>query len=76
VFADPDRLDVGREDVRHLSFGHGAHFCLGASLARLEAESAFRGLLARFPRLELASDKVEWRLNPILRGLKALPVRF
>jgi len=75
VFADPDRLDVGRSDVHHLSFGHGPHFCLGANLARLEAEIAFRRLLARFPRLALATDKVEWRPNPVLRGLVALPVR-
>jgi hypothetical protein len=75
VFADPDRLDVAREDNRHLSFGFGTHFCLGASLARLEAEIAFRALLERFPKLELASDTVVYRPNPFLRGLEALPVR-
>jgi cytochrome P450 len=77
VFPEPDRLDVARENVRHLSFGHGTHFCLGAGLARLEARTAFRGLLARFPRLALASDAPapEYRPNPFLRGLTALQVR-
>jgi cytochrome P450 len=74
VFADPDRLDVGRREVHHLSFGFGAHFCLGASLARLEARSAFRGLLDRHPSLRLAADEVEHRPNLLLRGLRALPV--
>jgi pimeloyl-[acyl-carrier protein] synthase len=75
VFADPDRLDVGRADNHHLSFGYGAHFCLGAPLARLEGEVAFSALLDRFPKLELASDALQYRANPILRGLVALPVR-
>jgi pimeloyl-[acyl-carrier protein] synthase len=75
VFADPDRLDVARTDNHHLSFGFGAHFCLGAPLARLEGEVAFDALLDRFPKLELASDVLEYRPNPILRGLTALPVR-
>ena len=75
IFPDPDRLDVGREDNRHLSFGFGTHFCLGAPLARLEGELAFRALLARFPKLELATDAVRHRPNPFLRGLEALPVR-
>lgn len=75
AFADPDRLDVGRADNHHLSFGYGAHFCLGAPLARLEGEVAFSALLDRFPKLELASDALQYRANPILRGLVALPVR-
>jgi cytochrome P450 len=75
VFPDPERLDVAREDNRHLSFGYGTHFCLGASLARLEAEVAFRALLERCPRIELATDAVSYRPNPFLRGLEALPVR-
>jgi cytochrome P450 len=75
AFADPDRLDVGRGDNHHLSFGFGTHFCLGAPLARLEGEIAFRALLDRFPRLELAGDAVRYRPNPFLRGLEALPVR-
>jgi cytochrome P450 len=77
VFADPDRLDVGRRDNHHLSFGFGAHFCLGAPLARLEAEVVFGALLARLPDLALdeASPPVQ-RRNLILRGLEALHVRW
>lgn len=77
AFPDPDRLDVGRRDVRHLSFGQGVHYCLGANLARLEAELAIGGLLARAPRLELACDEgaLEWRPGWLLRGLARLPVR-
>ncbi len=73
VFAEPDRLDLARENVRHLSFGLGTHFCLGAGLARLEARLAFRGLLA-LPKLALATESPEYRPNPFLRGLRSLPV--
>jgi cytochrome P450 len=73
VFPEPDRLDLARENVRHLSFGLGTHFCLGAGLARLEARLAFRGLLA-LPRLALATEAPEYRPNPFLRGLRSLPV--
>jgi cytochrome P450 len=75
VFPDPDRFDVGREDNHHLSFGFGTHFCIGAPLARLEAEVAIRAILERFPTLVLDAERVEHRPNPILRGLLALPVR-
>jgi cytochrome P450 len=75
-FAEPDRLDLARENVRHLSFGLGTHFCLGAGLARLEARLAFRGLIERFPRIQLATDAPEYRPNPFLRGLRSLPVRL
>jgi vitamin D3 1,25-hydroxylase len=76
VFADPDRLDVGRADVRHVSFGHGIHFCLGAGLARLEGELAIGGLLAHAPKLAPACDDAElvWRPGWLLRGLTSLPV--
>jgi cytochrome P450 len=74
-FDDPDRLDLGRTNNHHLSFGFGAHFCLGAPLARLEAEVAFDALLDRFPKLELASETLTYRPSPVLRGLMALPVR-
>jgi cytochrome P450 len=78
VFARPEELDLGREDARrHLSFGHGPHFCLGASLARLEARLAFEALAERFPRMRLAvdRDRVEFGGNAMMRQLRALPVR-
>jgi cytochrome P450 len=76
VFSDPDRLDVGRAENRHLAFGWGIHFCLGASLARLEAQIALGTLLRRLPRLALATATPEWRPASALRGLQALPVTF
>jgi cytochrome P450 len=76
VFPEPDRLDVGRPECRHLSFGLGAHFCLGAPLARLEGEIAFRALLERFPHLSRAEGEPRWRRNLFLRGLESLPVAF
>jgi len=76
VFPDPERFDVARGENHHLSFGFGAHFCLGAPLARLEGRIAFGALLSRFPKLELASEDLAFRPNPILRGLEALPVAW
>jgi cytochrome P450 len=74
-FSDPDRLDLGRADNRHLAFGWAAHFCFGAPLARLEGQIAFEALLARFPRLSLAPDQtIRWRPNLGLRGLTELRV--
>jgi len=75
VFEEPDRFDVGRRDNRHLSFGFGAHFCLGAPLARLEAEIAFCALLEQFPKLALTGAPIAHRPNPILRGLQRLDAR-
>ena len=74
VFVDPERLDVGRDPNPHLAFGFGAHFCLGAPLARLEGEVALRALLERFPRLALATEAPAYRPNPVLRGLTSLAV--
>lgn len=73
-FVEPDRLDVRREDKRHLAFGLGPHFCLGAPLARLEAQVAFRALLTRFASVELAAPP-ERGGTFVLRGLRTLPVR-
>jgi len=76
VFTDPEHLDVGRDPNPHLAFGFGAHFCLGAPLARLEGEVALRALLTRFAGLRLETDAPQYRPNPVLRGLVALPVRW
>jgi cytochrome P450 len=72
-FADPDRLDLGRQDVRHVAFGGGIHFCLGAFLARVEGQIAIGSMVRRFPKLELAGEPV-WRDTITLRGLKVLPL--
>ena len=73
VFADPDRLDVGRAVNPHLGFGAGIHYCLGAPLARVELQVSLATLLARFGRLELAGEPVR-RPEFVLRGLASLPV--
>ncbi|MCP9948084.1 cytochrome P450 family protein [Actinomadura madurae] len=78
VFEAPDRLDVTRAPKRHVAFGHGIHFCLGAPLARLEGRIAIGGLLDRFPGLALAvppADLRHHRTGSIVRGLVSLPVR-
>jgi cytochrome P450 len=78
AFPDPDLLDIHRPARTHLSFGHGIHFCLGATLARVEARIAFATLLGRFPRLQLAVARADltWGHGDglVLRGLDALPV--
>jgi pimeloyl-[acyl-carrier protein] synthase len=74
-FPDPDRLDLARKPNRHLAFGGGIHFCLGAPLARMEAAMAIPALLARLPGLELAGPPVR-RDTVTLRGLASLPVAF
>jgi cytochrome P450 len=77
VFPDPDRLDVTRKDVKHLSFAYGPHICIGAQLARLEGQIAFSALLERMPDLKLAEGaQPEFVMNLVLRGLKSLPVTF
>jgi cytochrome P450 PksS len=78
VFENPDRLDIGREPNKHLSFGHGIHYCLGAALARLEAQIAINTLLERMPKLRLKSspESLRWPRSLILRGLESLPVKF
>jgi cytochrome P450 len=73
VFADPDRLDLGRDPNPNLSFGRGLHFCLGAPLARLEAQVALPMLLERFPLMRVAGEP-EMRPTMVLRGLSHLPV--
>ena len=75
-FADPDRLDVTRDEPRHLAFGAGIHYCLGAPLARLEAQVAIGAVLRRFSGLTLDVERPVWRPSSTLRGLEALPVTF
>jgi len=77
-YADPDRLDLGRDSGGHLAFGHGIHYCLGAPLARLEAEIAFAGLLERFGSIALAVplSELRWRPSSLIHGLESLPVRL
>lgn len=77
----PDELDLHRRDVGaagNLAFGYGIHHCLGASLARLEGEIAFRTLLRRFPDMSLAAEPAElsWRVSTLIRGVVELPVRL
>jgi cytochrome P450 len=78
VYPDrPDRLDITRPNVRPLSFGGGIHFCLGAQLARIEAEIAISTLLRRLPDLRLDdAENAEWRPTFVLRGLKRLPASW
>jgi cytochrome P450 len=75
-FPDPDRLDLGRQGNVPLSFGWGAHHCLGAPLARLEGEIVFRALMDRFAEIELATDDIPRRPSLTLRGVTSLPVRL
>jgi cytochrome P450 len=73
-FPNPDRLDLGRPDVRHLSFGFGVHHCLGAPLARLEGQLALEAFVSRFPGAGLAGPEPEYKENVVLRGLASLSV--
>ncbi|MET0406531.1 MAG: cytochrome P450 [Cystobacter sp.] len=77
-FPEPERFDIAREPNRHIAFGFGIHFCLGAPLARLEATIALNLLLERMPRLRLAVDERElrWREGILVHGLQRLPVAF
>jgi cytochrome P450 len=75
-FSEPDRFDIARDAGRHLGFGLGIHFCLGAPLVRLEAQTAFTAMLRRFPKLSLATETLEWQEHPIFRGVKSLQVEF
>ena len=74
VFPDPDVFDITRARSPHVAFGGGAHICLGAPLARIEAQSAFLGLFRRFPDLALADEAPRWRSLPFFRGLERLDV--
>ncbi|MET7728122.1 cytochrome P450 family protein [Streptomyces mirabilis] len=75
-FSSPDQLNLDREAAVHLSFGHGIHRCVGAPLAKAEADIALRAILFRFPRIRLAvsPDQLDWRRTRLVRGVATLPV--
>ncbi|PKB71348.1 MAG: hypothetical protein BZY87_05700 [SAR202 cluster bacterium Io17-Chloro-G6] len=75
-FSNPDRFDIERSEGRHMGFGFGIHFCLGAALARMEGQSAIGAVARRLPELRLTGQDLEWKNNPVLRGLKELRVSF
>jgi cytochrome P450 len=75
AYPQPDRVDLGRHGVPHLTFGFGAHICLGFPLARLEGQIALPAVLARWRNVEIAAPRLEWIDSMVLRGMKALPVR-
>ena len=75
AYADPDRVDLARNGVAHLTFGFGAHLCLGFPLARLEGQIALPAVLAHWREIEVEDASLEWLDSMVLRGLKALPLR-
>jgi cytochrome P450 len=75
-FSNPDCFDITRNEGRHLGFGVGIHFCIGAPLVRLEAEIVFETILRLFPAIRATADTLAWQEHPIFRGLKSLPVRL
>ncbi len=75
-FDNPQGLDIARQNNRHLTFGFGLHFCLGAPLARLEAQLCFAGLIQRFGKIERAAGETEWIDSLAMRGLSRLPVQL
>jgi pimeloyl-[acyl-carrier protein] synthase len=75
-FEQPDRLDIGRADIEHLGFGAGPHACLGAGIARVEAQVALSTLARMCPDACLGADVFKWRADVFVRGLHSLPIRF
>jgi cytochrome P450 len=75
AFPEPDRLDLERSGVPHLTFGFGAHICLGFPLARLEGQIALPALLRRWRKIEITAATLDWLDSMVLRGTRALPVR-
>jgi cytochrome P450 len=74
VFDTPSRFDIARTPNRHLTFNHGIHFCLGAPLARAEARIAISRFFARFPKVAMASDSVEYMDTLTMRGVREMPM--
>jgi len=74
AYDDPDRLDLERDGVPHLTFGFGAHICLGFPLARLEGQIALPAVLARWRDIEIGADRLEWVDSMVLRGMQAMPL--
>ena len=75
-FDSPDTFDITRWPNPHVAFGSGIHHCLGAGLARLEGQEAFKALADRFPRLRLDADQLEYQPSITFRSLKSLPVAW
>ena len=75
VFDDPDRFDLHRNNSRHVAFGKGLHFCVGAALGRLEGQVVIPAVLRRFPELSLIDAEPTWRASFVTRQLETLPVR-
>jgi cytochrome P450 len=75
-FPDPDRFDIRRDASKHVSFGHGIHYCVGAALGRLESQIAINTILRRLPNLKLCAEGIRREPSLLLRGLVELPVTF
>lgn len=75
-FPDPDLFDIGRKPNRHLTFGHGIHYCLGAPLAKLEASIAFAAVMERMPNLRPLNEQQSWMRHGLIRGMNAYPVTW
>jgi cytochrome P450 len=76
AFADPDRFDIGRTGNRHVGFGHGIHYCLGAPLARLESQEAFSYLSERFDRIDVVENPPRYRPAIASGGFEQLHATF
>jgi len=76
VFGNPETFDITRDPNPHVGFGNGVHHCLGATLARLEGQEAFKALAQRFPNLHLETETIEYQPSIALRSIKSLPVAF